>query len=123
MPVWLVVPIEAHHGAAGLTVLDYPKDSGGRLKALQAAVGGYIELVRLGGGVDAFCDEEGLLKGLAPSWDVRRADGLEIRLVGPVAFEVRAKTPQAAAEAVMRAAVPLPQSPRKDLAPPAPTPR
>lgn len=41
------------------------------LEALQGAVGGYIEAVRLSRGIVILCDEEGKLKGLAPNIELR----------------------------------------------------
>lgn len=37
------------------------------LKALQAAVDGYIEVVKINAGLVVICNEEGLLRGLEPN--------------------------------------------------------
>ena len=48
------------------------------LKAMQDAVGGYIEVVRLGRTrLIAIVNEEGRLMGLSPNRAIRRADGVE----------------------------------------------
>lgn len=73
-----------------LTELELPEGDTERLRILQAAVGGYIELVRanlLANATEAlwmFCNEEGRAQGLQPN--VMASTLAQTSVVGPVVF-------------------------------------
>ena len=78
------------------------------LETLQRHVGGYIELVKCPHGIEAWCDEEGLLKDLPPSIAVKRQDGLALFLRGPVVFVVpRATSPEDSIARVQLISLPI----------------
>lgn len=109
--------------------VEYPpgRDQAGRLRALQQAVGGYVELVLLASGVDCYCDEDGLMKGRRPTAQVHRRgvphQMASLTLVGSLALLVRANSEDDALESVERAVVPLRASRSRELAPPSPSER
>ena len=51
----------------GITAFDYGfMEVENTLEAKQAFVGGYIEVVNIGNGIDLICNEEGKINGMAP---------------------------------------------------------
>ena len=54
------------------------------LKALQEAVGGYIELFAVDGHVNFLCNEEGRLIGMPFNRSIQLSDGAEFDIYGPV---------------------------------------
>lgn len=97
-----------------------------RWAQLQAAVGGYVELVRIAGGIDCYCDEDGISKRLPVTCSVHPAGvpkGLPpLWLRGALAFVVpRAESPEHALARVRLAAVPLRPCQHADRAQPAAT--
>lgn len=88
----------------GLNAIDGKPD----LETLQKHVGGYVELLKLEGGIEVWCDEEGTLKDLPPSLAVKRSDGAVLYLRGPLVFVVpRATSPEDSVARVQRISVPL----------------